>query len=330
VATLVLSGADVRAVLDPTTCLAAVEGALAALATKRATQPLRSVLRLADRRLLGLMPGHLADPDTLGTKVIAVCPANAGSPFDTHQGVVLLHEPEHGLPQAILDASAITEIRTAAASALATRLLARPDSRELALLGTGIQARSHLAALLLVRPIERVRVHGRDPRACAAFARAACERHGVRVEAAPSAQAAVEGADVVCTATSSKTPVLEGRWLAPGTHVNAVGACVPDARELDTEAVARARVFVDRRESAEHEAGDLLIPLREGAIRPGHVRGELGELVTGRIAGRESPADVTLFKSLGIAVEDLAAARVAFEKARAEGLGTWVDLGGRR
>ncbi|HSD27314.1 MAG TPA: ornithine cyclodeaminase family protein, partial [Vicinamibacteria bacterium] len=176
----------------------------------------------------------------------------------------------------------------------------------------------------------RVRVYSRDPARVRAFADRAGKRHGIAVEPAASAQQAVAGADIVCTVTSSAEPVLMGDWLAPGAHVNAVGACVPACRELDTAAVVRSRLFVDRRESALNEAGDVLIPRREGAIGDGHIRGEIGEVLLGRVAGRGSASEVTLFKSLGLAIEDVASAHLAYRNAAASGAGTWVELGGAR
>jgi ornithine cyclodeaminase len=229
-----------------------------------------------------------------------------------------------------MDASSITAIRTAAVSGVATRVLARAGAGGLALLGTGVQALTHLEAMSLARPLRRVRAWSRDPEHVRAFAQRAARALGIRVEAAGSAREAVEGADLVCTVTSSREPVLRGEWLAAGAHVNAVGASLPSARELDTAAVVRARLFVDRRESALSEAGDFLIPRREGAVDEGHIRGELGELLLGRGRGRESDADVTIFKSLGLAVEDVAAARLIHENAGRTGSGSRVELGGAR
>src|SRR5260221_272590 len=186
------------------------------------------------------------------------------------------------------------------------------------------------AAVLLVRPLRRVRVWSRDPAHVAHFVEAARRRHRLDIQPAASAREAVEDADVVCTVTSSREPVLEGAWLRPGTHVNAVGASVRAARELDSAAVAAARVFVDRRESAANEAGDLLIPRAEGAIGDDHVQGELGEVLIGKVGGRRTETEITVFKSLGLAVEDVASAHHIHARARAAGVGTWVELGGGR
>jgi ornithine cyclodeaminase len=267
---------------------------------------------------------------SLGAKVISVFPGNDQTPYDSHIGVVLLFDAELGRLLAIMDASSITAIRTAAASGLATRLLAAPDAGDLALLGSGTQAMTHLDAMQCVRPLKRVRVWSRRPERAAAFASRASRRHEIAVEVMPSAREAVEGADLICTVTSSREPVLEGAWITEGAHINAVGAALPTARELDSEAVRRSRLFTDRRESLTNEAGEFLIPRREGVIGDDHVVGELAELLTGVVEGRRAPEDITLFKSLGLAIEDVASARHIYEKAVAGGTGIWVSLGGLR
>ena len=309
---LILGREEVEKLLLMGECIDVMAEALSALARGEALQPLRQAHWLPDRRgLLGVMPGALWDDggEVLGLKVITVFPGNHQRGEESHLGSVLLFEAGMGKPVAILDAAAITAIRTAAVSALATRLLAREDAGDLALLGASVQAKTHLAALREVRPLRRVRVWSRRPETARRFA---AEES---VEAVATAREAVEGADLVCTVTSSREPILEGAWLSPGAHVNAVGACTPAARELDTEVIRRARLFVDRRESALAEAGDLLIPMREGAVGEDQIAGELGDLLLGRIPGRQSPEEITVFESLGLAVEDLAAARYIWRKA---------------
>ncbi|MDX1624119.1 MAG: ornithine cyclodeaminase family protein [Gemmatimonadota bacterium] len=322
---------EVPALLPMEECVEAVEAALRALAGGDALQPLRRAMRLPDSSgLLGLMPAHLGPPRAVGVKVVTVMPGNHGTELDAHQGAVLLFEAERGRLLAVVDASSITAIRTGAASAVATRELAREDAGDLALLGSGVQAASHLEAMGTVRPIRRVRVWSRTFENARSFAERQRERRGVEIEAVASAREAAEGADVVCTTTSATEPVLEGAWLAAGAHVNAVGACVPTARELDTEAVARSRLFVDRRESALAEAGDLLIPLEEGAVDEDHVVAEIGDVLTESAPGRESDEEITVFESLGLGIYDLAAAHRVLRNAKERNAGTAIELGGRR
>jgi ornithine cyclodeaminase len=326
---LFLNERDVYALLEMPACISLMHDALATLARGDAVQPLRSMVRLPDGSgLLGLMPGYLGEPSAFGLKVVSVMPGNHGTAYDSHQGVVMLFGVEHGEPLVIADATAITAVRTAAVSGAATRALARADAGDLALLGSGTQARTHLAAMAAVRPLRRVRVWSRSRANTERFAREEGKRHDVRLEACADAEAAVRGADLVCTTTSAREPVLAGRWLAPGAHVNAVGACFPASRELDGEAVARARLYTDRRESCIAEAGDFLLARAEGAIGDGHLLGELGDVFIGKLPGRTTDADVTLFKSLGLAVEDLASAHFLLRRAREKGAGTWLEWGG--
>ena len=324
---LLLSRADVAHLLPMRECVDVMESALHALSSGDAVLPLRHVLRLPDsKNAFAVMPAYLGAPKAVGAKVITVFPDNHGTGRDSHQGAVLLFEAEQGSLAAIMDASSITAIRTAAVSGVATRLLAREDAADVAILGSGVQARTHLEAMCAVRPVKRVRVWSRSASAVREFAARASRQHAVEVASAPSAKDAVVGADIVCTVTASREPVLAGEWLEAGAHVNAVGASLPFARELDTAAVARGRLYVDRRESALNEAGDFLIPRREGAIGDDHIVGEIGELLLGRVPGRRSADEVTIFKSLGLAVEDVAAARFIYERAMIEGRGSRVEL----
>ncbi len=305
--------------------------ALADLARGQATQPLRHLMRLPrGSDIFGMMPAQVGgEISSHGIKAVSFFPGNHGTVFDAHQGVVVLFEPEHGCPVAVLDASEITAIRTGAASALATRLLAREDATTLGLLGAGVQAENHLAAITCVRRIESVRVWSRDAVQAERFA-AEQGRPGMRVMAVTAAREAVVGSDIVCTVTAAGEPILKGTWLEPGTHINAVGACLPTRRELDSEAVQRARLFTDRMESLEHEAGDYLIGLREGVFDKSHALGEIGDILVGRLEGRRAAADITLFKSLGIGIEDLAAAWHVYRKAlqqKGQQIGTWVEFG---
>lgn len=322
---------QVRELLRMDECIDVMRQALETLARGDAVLPLRSMVRLPDRPgLLGLMPAYLGTPAVMGLKVVTVMPHNHGTEFDSHQGAVMIFEVEHGRPLAVIDATSITAIRTAAVSGVATLALAREDAGDLAILGTGTQAASHLEAMRVVRRLRRVRVWSRDPAHARAFAEREGARHGIAIEAAASARTAVDGADLICTTTAARTPVLEGAWLAPGTHINAVGACFRDTRELDGAAVAACRLYVDRRESALNESGDILLARAEGAIGDGHIVGELGELLLGTVPGRAAPGDRTLFKSLGIAIEDLAAAHHIWRKAERLDQGTAIEFGGRR
>ena len=330
--TLVVSHGDVLALLPMSECIDAMTDALRTLALGGALLPLRQVVRLPDgRNAFALMPAALEEPSALGAKIITVFPGNDATPYDSHQGAVLLFDTQYGRLIGILDASTITALRTAAVTAVATRLLSRPESRTLALLGAGVQAATHLESISLVRPIDEVRVWSRSGDRAHRFAEALAAE-GTRIVVCPTARQAVDGADVVCTVTSSREPVLLGDWLAPGTHVNAVGASLATSRELDSAAVVKARLYVDRRESTVNEGGDFLVPKREGLIGDDHIVGEIGELLVDppRIPGRRSPDEITLFKSLGLAIEDVAAARRVYDRAVATGAGTWLELGGLR
>ena len=329
--TRILTHDDVYRLLPMDDCIEVMAAALRALARDEAVLPLRSMVWLPDRSgLLGLMPGYLGEPRSFGLKVVSIMPGNHGGEYDSHQGVVMLFGVEHGEPLAVMDAGSITAIRTAAVSGVATRALARADAGDLAILGSGVQAVSHLDAMRAVRPLRRVRVWSRTRANAERFAAREGARTRLPVEAVESPRAAVEGADLVCTTTAAREPVLAGAWLAPGAHVNAVGACFKDARELDAAAVARARLYVDRRESALAEAGDFLLARAEGAVGDAHIVGELGDLLLGRLPGRGGADEVTLFESLGIAIEDLAAAHRVHARALATGTGVAVAFGGRR
>ncbi len=315
---LILGHKDLAQALPMDECIEAMAAVLAANARGETYQPLRSVSIPPDSPgFMGLMPAHRGGTRPLfSLKAVCIFPGNPSRGLDAHQGTVTLFDGETGAPTAILDASAITEIRTAAVSALATRLLAREDARTLAILGSGVQAASHLHALKLVRDFDRIRVYSPT--------RAHAERLGVEV--AGSAQEAVRDADVVVTATNSREPVLERAWLAEGAHVNAPGASSPASRELDTATVASAALFCDSRESLENEAGEYRLALDEGLIDAEHVRAAIGEVAAGLRPGRTSPNEITLFRSLGLGIEDMAAAELAVENARRLGLGTEVEL----
>jgi ornithine cyclodeaminase len=321
-----LSGADVRRLLPMEACVALMERTLVAVSSGEASIPLRTVMALpGGRGRMGLMPGALAGAG-FGIKLLSLFPDNPAAGLSSHLGLVLLFEPQHGRPVALIDAAEVTAIRTAAVSALATRLLAREDAGDLAILGSGEQAASHLEAMAGVRDLRRVRVWSRSADHAQAFAARHGTRAGVGVEAVSTVREAVAGADIICTVTAAREPVLHGAWVAPGAHVNAVGASTPNAAEIDAALLLRSRLFVDLRASAEAEAGEYLQARQAGLIGADHIVGELGELAAGRVAGRRSEEEITLFKSLGIAAEDLAVARFLLDRAEALGEGQTVDI----
>ena len=332
---LILSHRDVLAALTPQGCAEAMAEVLEARARGEAYQPLRSLMVPPGAAgFMGLMPSwrgaHGDGAAAFALKTLCLMPGNRARGLDMHQGTVTLFDGETGVPTAILDAAAVTAVRTAAVTAVATGLLARHDARALAILGAGVQGRAHLRALATVRGFERVCLYAptrAHARALAEQAVAAGGGPGPELSVAASAEEALRDADVVVVATSAREPVLARGWLKPGAHLNAVGASTPAAREIDTATVAASALFCDSRESLRHEAGEFQLAIAEGAITgEGHVRAELGEVLAGTAPGRRDDSELTLFRSLGIAIEDLAAAQSAVAAARAQGLGTEVEL----
>lgn len=305
----VVSGVQVRDALTMEACIEVVEAAMVEYSAGRAICPLRTKIDLPRApNLLGVMYGSLERPEVFGAKVVSIYPGNFATGAHSHQGTVLLFDAESGAPVAAVDAAEITSIRTAAASAVATRHLARPESRTLAILGYGAQAVEHLRAMRLVAPIDTVRVWGRDHGRATEFA---SRYHGdaeLTVEVANDVRAAIEGADIVCTVTAAPEPIVHGDWLEPGQHINAVGTSLPPHRELDGGAVARSIVVVDAEEGARSQAGEIVLAVAEGAIGPDHIAAEIGQVVSGDRPGRTAPEDITMYKSLGLIVQDLASA----------------------
>jgi len=320
---VVLSHDDVATLLPIPDCIELMSEALSALARGEVTNPLRSVVRPdGTRHFFGLMPAYRGGGNpAYALKEVCIFPDNPKRGLDAHQGAVLLHSAEDGQVLAVMNASAITAIRTAAVSGLATRVLARDDAAELAIVGTGVQAKAHLEAMAAVMDIERARIAGRSRAKAEAFVAELSPKYSFRMEAAAGAEDAVRGADVIVTATNSAEPVIRRDWIKLGSHINAVGSCSPRMRELDTDTVVASTFFVDRRESALNEAGDYLIPASEGAVGPGHIRAELGQLLIGEELGRSFPEEITVFESQGIAIEDLAAAQFLYRKAIENGAG---------
>lgn len=328
---LMINQSEVRELLPMDECMEVMAATLKTVAEGNAILPLRHVMWLPEKiGALGTMPAYLGSIGMMGLKVVSVFPGNHGTEFDSHIGAVMLYETKHGQLLAIVDASEITAIRTAAVSGVATQVLARKDASELTIMGSGVQATSHLAAMLVARKIERVRIWSRNRDSAKVFAEREARRHDISIVAVEDARESVEGADIICTTTSSPTPVLHGDWLPTGVHINAVGSSVAFTRELDTAAMVKSKLFVDRRESTVNEAGDFLIPKKEGAIGDDHIKGEVGDVLLGTARGRESNEEITLFKSLGLAVEDVASAHHVYKNAIERDLGLAVELGGAR
>lgn len=323
----VLRAADVRALLSMSECIDLMQRTMISVSQGRVVLPLRSALVLpGGRGVMGNMSAYLAEPECFGVKLVSIMRHNKPPAYSSHLGVVMLFEAEHGQPVALLDAAEITAIRTAAASAMATRLLAREDAGVLALIGAGEQARAHLEAILTVRSLRHIRVWARDGAKAAAFAHTEGARHGTAIECAPTVREAVAGADIICTLTKAREPIVLGEWIVPGMHLNVVGSSIASAAEIDTAVVVKARFFVDYRDSTIHEGGEYLRALNAGAITAEHILGEIGEVANGSKAGRRSATDVTLYKSLGIAPQDLAAAHFVLAKARALGSGEVLEF----
>jgi ornithine cyclodeaminase len=325
---LILSEADVRAVLTMRDLIDAMETALAQFAAGATEQPLRTILpvRGSDGGLFGVMPASLADPPAVGAKLVTLFHGNTARGIPTHLASIVLLDHVTGALTALMDGRYITEARTAAVSAVSARLLAREDAGRLAILGSGVQARSHLEAIPCVRPIRDIRVWSPNPESRDRFVREMAGTTAADLHAVDSAELAARDADIVVTVTAAVRPVLMDAWVKPGAHVVAVGACRPNQQELDPDLVTRGRLFVDSRTGALAESGDVLIPMAAGRFGPDHIAAELGALIRTSGRGRTSADEVTIFKSLGMAVEDVAAARLVHERARARGIGVEVPI----
>lgn len=323
----ILTASDISRLLPYSRCIAAMRSAMQQTSEREAVLPLRQFMNVpGSNGKLGLMPGYIARPAVFGVKIVSKFPRPAGSQHGSHVGAVLLFDATDGLPLALLDGGMLTAIRTASTTAMATDALARADVRTLLLVGCGEEAEHHLAALREVRAFEHLLAWGRDPGRTRAFAERMSRRHGRVVEATPNLATAVARADVICTLTSATTPILRGEWLQPGQHVNLVGSAIASTAEADAEVVRRSRFFVDYREAAQVAAGELLNAIERGIVGESHVRGEIGEVLLGRVPGRQSPADITLYKSLGVTSQDLAAAQLVHAAALEQGVGLDVEL----
>ena len=322
-----ISGAELRRILTYPACIDVVRKAMVETSRRNVSLPLRHGMPLpGGRGLFGMMYGFLGQPESFGIKLVSLFPGNAAAGLSSHMGLVILYEGRHGKPVAIMDGSVVTAIRTAAASAVATDALARRDTTTLAILGTGEQAASHLHAIPVVRPISTVRVWGRNPDHVRRFIDAHNKDTQAAMVPADSVAAAVADADIVCAVTSSPTPILFGRDVRPGTHVNLVGSSFPDRAEVDTELVVKSRYFIDYRESTLAQAGEFLKAKAEGAITDGHIVGEIGQVLAGNVTGRQTAEEITVYKSLGIIAQDLAAASHVLAVAERTGMGQLLSL----
>ncbi|MBC7222897.1 MAG: ornithine cyclodeaminase family protein [Anaerolineae bacterium] len=326
---LLLTREDIQTLLTMDEAIQAVEEGFRQHALGKVTMPLRTAITIPEHHGLDLiMPAYVGgEGGGLGLKVVSVYPDNPRQHnLPTILATVLLQDPRTGDLLAIMDGTYLTAMRTGAAGGVAARYLARPDARRAGIFGAGVQARTQLEALCRVRPIEEAWVYDPMQEHATRFAEEMSQRLGIPVHVAREPRQAVEGMDVIVTATTSRTPVFDGAWVAPGTHVTGVGSHTPDGRELDSTLIQRARVVVDERGAALSEAGDLIIPLQEGLIREDHIAAELGEVVAGLRVGRETPEQVTVFKSVGLALQDIAAATRVYQMARAKGVGMEVSL----
>ncbi|SCB38036.1 ornithine cyclodeaminase family protein [Rhizobium lusitanum] len=324
---LVIDGPTAESLVSIEEAIALADIALRRTSDETAQQDIRRTLPFPGMAgtCLSVMYGSASEAEPFGAKVQSVYPHNFEHGLPSHQGGVLLFDRQTGRPVALINASAITGMRTPAASAVATRALSRPDACELALIGYGEQAERHIATISAVRAISRVRVWGRNPEKAKAFADHQTSK-GIPAIPYGTARAAVDGADIVCTVTSAKSPVLMGEWLAPGTHINAVGASVAALQEVDLECVQRSRIWVDYMPMAMAAASDIFEPLAKGIIGPANLIGEIGAVLNGTISGRNAPSEITLYRSLGVPAQDIVFANFIFQKARDLGLGVEVSL----
>jgi len=322
-----LNEQQVHSLLPMPDLIAAMESALAKFSAREVLQPVRTVLTVGPTKAyFGVMPAYVPAPASLGAKLVTVFGENHKKQLPSHLATILLLDPDTGALQAILDGRYITEARTAAVSAVSARFLAKPDASTLAIIGSGVQARSHLEAYLHVRALKEVRIWSPRATSRSQFVDDMSPQAGIPIIDAPSAEAAVRGADLIVLVTSSPTPVIEDSWVSKGAHVVCVGACRPNQQEMPPKLVQRARVYVDSSVAALVEAGDIVMNIAAGLFDASHIRGEIGELVLGRIEGRTSESDITVFKSLGMAVEDIVAADLVLRRAAETGAGTELTL----
>lgn len=301
----VITAEQVFGALDMQIAIELMKTALIALSSGEVKQIVRPVLPLGDRNVLGMMPAYYCLGKIAGVKVLSVFPDNYQKEIPSHQGQMLLFETETGRVKATVDAESLTGIRTAAVSAAVTRVLARDDANNLAILGAGLQGRRHLEAIALVRELEEITVWDIRPEAAELYAREMGAKLGLEIRACSSVAEATEQAQIICTLTPAQDPILFGEHVKPGTHINAVGACTPTARELSSDLMAKGRLFVDWKQATLLEAGDYLLALADGAISEDHILGEAGNVLAGLLPGRTDDSQITIFEALGQAVQDL-------------------------
>ncbi len=326
--TVILNYEEVNQLIPVSDCVDIMAAALTALAKGQVHMPMRTMIRPPDESgIMYLMPAYMAgDRAAYGLKVIGIFPNNYLLGKESHQGAMLLFHSKTGELCCVLNASAVTSTRTAAVSGLATRLLARSDARRLAIIGAGREGRTHLEAMTAVRPIESVRVNDVVSERAQRFAEEMSSLYQFPIEPVATAEEAVYGADIIVTVTNAVEPILKREWIAEGAHLNVVGSYFPYAREVDSATMLASKLYVDLRECLFNEAGDYILAAKEGVIGPDHIQGEIGELLTGKVEGRVSEKEITLFKSLGLAVEDLATAEAAYLRAMDRGVGIWMEF----
>lgn len=322
----VIASSDISALLSMRDCIEIVDDCMREVSRRNVELPLRWGINTGSNGAMGMMPGYLGQPECFGIKLVSLFPENPKHGLSSHSGLMLLFESEHGQPLAVIDAGYLTALRTAAATAVATRALARDNASKVAILGTGEQAEIHVDAMSEVIGDMCLTIWGRSTKKAAALAGRAGERTGATVDVAETVKDAVTDADIVCCVTSASEPVLNGELIPPGCHINAVGASFPDKREIDVAAVTRSRYFTDYRESCLAQAGDFRVAIDEGLVDESHIAGEIGEVLLGDCRGRDGPQDITLYRSLGVAAQDLVTAHALFREAERRDVGTIAEL----
>jgi len=324
---IILSTNDVAELLPMGEAIEIVGAAMVEVAEGNTTLPLRSIIPVGDGNFMGMMPGVMQDPACYGIKLVSLFPNNPKFGFSSHQGAMVMFEAEHGAATAMMNSDLLTAIRTSAASGVATRSLARVDSTKLTIIGTGEQAQHHLDAMVEVRPITAVVIAGRSLESADTLVKKSRQKYGqINFLTTTDIQQAVSDADIICTVTAADEPLLFGKWVKPGTHLNIVGSSIPSKREIDTELVVRSKLFVDYRISTMAQAGEVILAIEENKITNSHILVEIGEVIAGSAPGRKSDEEITLYRSLGVAAQDLAAAYYVVEQAKKRGMGTEVSL----